>query len=89
MHQPRKPPQHVQIPQFRHRIPRQHKRAQHRQALRHPRLDPANPVPRTQQRLQARRQREVCEDGDVVVGEVYAFLVARGAQVLERGDFVA
>jgi hypothetical protein len=32
---------------------------------------------------------EVCEDGNVVVGEVDALLVACGAEVLDGGDLVA
>lgn len=46
-------------------------------------------IVRNEQRLQARRKREVGELRDVIVGEVDAFLVFGDTQVLDRGDFVA
>ena len=52
-------------------------------------LHTTHAIPRKQQRLQSRAQREVAEDGDVVVGEVDGFVVAGDdSQVLDGGDLV-
>lgn len=81
--------QHVQIGQLSDIVPSQHQRVQIRQALGHVIGDQGDAVLGAQQRLQARRNGEIVKLGDVVVREVEALLVLGGAQVLDRGDFVA
>lgn len=81
--------EHLQIRQLGHIVLRQDQGAQRRHALDNIRLNPLNPIPCAQKRLQSRALREVGEEGDVVVGEINAFLIARGSEVLNGGDLVA
>lgn len=68
MRQPRKPPEHIQIRQLRNLIRRQHQIPQPRHGRRQAGLDRGDAVAREEERADARGQREVAEDLDVVVG---------------------
>jgi len=72
MLQPPKLRQNIQIRQLRNRVRRQHEVLQVGNRIRDIRLDRRNPIAREQQRRDARREREVAQRVDLVVGEVDA-----------------
>ena len=85
-----KPLQRSQIRQLGNIILRQNKRREIRHALVQPRLDTAHSIPCQQESLQPRTQGEVRDGGDIIVGEVDAFVVfGDDAEVLDGGDSVA
>ena len=68
---------------------RQDQRVQIRQAVSEIWLDVPHPVSRQQQHAQPRRQGEVGDGCDVVVGEIDGILGTGDTEVLDCRDFVA
>ena len=70
-------------------VTRQHQRLEIRQTFCQIRLNMPYSVPRQQQRTQSRRQGEVGNGGDVVIGEVNGIMRASDTKILYCRDFVA
>lgn len=80
--QPRELAQHVQVRQLGQAIRGEHQVCQVGDGVRQGGLDGRDAVARQQERMYPRRQREVAEDLDVIVGKVYGVLWLNGTTQL-------
>lgn len=74
MREPRKLAQHIQIRQLSQLVGRQHQVCQVRDRVGQRRLDRGDAIARQEEGVYPRRQGEVAEGLDVIVGEVYRVL---------------
>jgi hypothetical protein len=79
----------IEIPHLFDQICRQHQRRQIRQRISYPPIDILNAIPRTQQRVQSRRQREIAQCRNVIVGKVNGILLPSDTKIFYGGYFVA
>lgn len=81
MRQPLHLPQRLEIGEFGEDVLRQHERVQVHERPAQTGRDRGDAVAAEVQRAQPRRERKVCEGGNVVVGKVERVLVAHDAEV--------